>query len=126
MLLLLMLGCIVRPMLGLAGELHQVQRVLTAGCTPHTHTHDEAHQHASQSGCHFMDEEISATDDVSDPGDRADGRHAALLHQADLGFVAALPSISHVPGFIPAVALPALAWTNVIPQPASSPFRPPI
>jgi len=130
MLLLLMLGIIVRPVLGMAGELHQAQHALAMGCSVYVHTHAVSHhQHdSSQSGCHFMDEDglTPATDDPPD-ADKADGRHAALLHQADVGSVAALPSLPHVPDtFILALMPPSGAWIGVLPPPASSLFRPPI
>jgi len=132
MLLLLMLGIVVRPVLGMAGELHQAQHALATGCSTHIHTHmGSHHQHdSSQSGCHFMDED-GLTPAADDPPEadkaEADGRHAALLHQADVGFVAALPSLPYVPDtFILALMPPSGTWTGVLPQPASSPFRPPI
>jgi len=130
MLLLLMLGCIVRPVLGMAGELHQAQHALATGCSVHVHGHALSdHQHdSSQSGCHFMDEDgLTATVDDPPDTDKADGRHAALLHQSDVGFVAALPSLPYVPGtFVLALMPPSGAWIGILPQPACSRFRPPI
>jgi len=130
MLLLLMLGIIVRPVLGMAGELHQARHVLATGCSVDVHTHAVSHlQHdSSQSGCHFMDEDglTPATDDPP-VADKADGGHAVLLHQADVGSLAVLPSLAYVPDtFILALMPPSGASVGILPPPASSLFRPPI
>jgi len=129
MLLLIMLGCIVRPMLGLAGELHLVQHALAVGCDVQEHTRAISHQHTgSQTGCHFMDEDgmVPVMGDASGP-DAVDAGHAALLHQAEVGFVAALPVLPYVPDtFALALAPPSITRTGILPQPVSSPFRPPI
>ena len=106
-LVLLMLGVVVRPMLGQFSALHDVEHATLAGASGHGH------------------DQPGEQKKTPDPDETTVGHE--LMHQADTGSSASIwtswVSLSAIP---PASTLPLADLASARPQLLTSPFRPPI